>query len=209
MLRRVLGRLPSPFGQLLEAQSRADSYLVSTGWARSRRERAPVDRNGEPLPWYTLPAIRFLEPRVRPHFRVFEFGAGNSTRWWAERVAEVRAVEHDSAWVERLRPLLNGCAVLEHRPVNSSFYPLPDGGPYHIIVIDGRRRLECARNAVAALAPDGVIVWDNSERERYAAGLRHLDDAGFARIDFWGVVPGNVKEVATSIFYRADNCLGI
>ena len=209
MLRRVFAKLPFPYGVVIEAQSRDDSYLVSTGWARSRRERAPVDREGRPLPWYTYPAIRFLEARMRPHFRVFEFGAGNSTRWWAERVAGVHAVEHDAGWVDRLRPQLGGNAAVEYRPVDSADYPVPDGGPFDIVVIDGRRRNECARHAVAALAGNGVIVWDNSERERYDEGKRHLVALGFRQLDFWGVVPGNVKEIATSIFYRADNCLGI
>lgn len=209
MFGRIFKALPFPYGPLIGAQSGENSYMVSTGWALSRQRREPVDAEGRPVPWYTYPAIRFLEARVQPHFRVFEFGAGNSTRWWAERVASVRAVEHDSGWVARLKPQLNGIAQLDHCPLESEKYPVPEGGPYHVIVIDGRRRTECAKSSIGALTEDGVIIWDNSERERYSEGRALLNQAGFSHLDFWGVVPGGIKEISTTVFYREGNCLGI
>jgi len=39
-----------------------------------------------------------LERVVQHHHRVFEYGAGNSSLWWAHRVAEVVSVEHDAKW---------------------------------------------------------------------------------------------------------------
>jgi hypothetical protein len=208
---RLLLRLAAePWRSLIAGQGQDRSYLLTSGWARSFREKAPSAADGEPLPWYTYPAIRFLEPRIRPDFRIFEFGAGNSTRWWAKRAAEVVSREHDAAWAARVREGGGPANVrIDHFEMESPSYVATPKGEFQIIVVDGRRRVECARNALPALAADGVIVWDNSDRERYQEGYALLGDKGFRRLDFWGVVPGGVKEISTTIFYRQENCLGI
>jgi hypothetical protein len=211
LVSRVLIRITAePLRSLIAGQAPSHSYMMASGWARSYREKAAVTNEGEPLPWYTYPSIRFLERRVIAPLRVFEFGAGNSTRWWAERAAEVVSREHDLAWVERLRDLLDRPNVrLEHEPVDSDAYVAAPTGSFHVIVIDGRRRVECARNSLAALTEDGVIVWDNSDRERYGEGFALLADRGFRRLDFCGVAPGATSEHSTTIFYRERNCLGV
>ena len=208
---RLLIRLAAePWRSLVAGQGQSRSYMLTSGWARSYRNKAPVTGEGEALPWYTYPAIRFLEPRVQPGFKVFEFGAGNSTRWWAKRAAEVVSREHDAEWTARLREHGDlGNVRLEHHDMDSPFYVAAPEGKFHVIVIDGRRRVECARNSLQALAEDGVIVWDNSDRDRYQEGYARLAEKGFRRLDFWGVVPGGVKEISTTIFYRQKNCLGI
>jgi len=80
--------------------------LDPIGWSRSKREQVPVDSDGEPLPWWTYPAIEFVEQAVRAEDRVFEYGAGNSTMWWASRVTQVIAVDHDQKWVEGVQSKL-------------------------------------------------------------------------------------------------------
>ena len=208
--RFLIQSIPEPLRSLIAGQGQRRSYMLTSGWARSFREKAPVTKEGEPLPWYTYPAIRFLEGRVRKPMRVFEFGAGNSTRWWAERVAEVVSREHDRSWIDRIRRNLDRPNVrLEWQPVDSDAYVAAPEGEYQIVVVDGRRRVECARNSVQALSGDGVLIWDNSNRERYQEGFDFLAASGFRRLDFWGVVPGGVKEISTTIFYGEHNCLGI
>ena len=65
--------------------------------------RNPV---AEKLPWMVFSAIAYLKKRSRPGMRVFEYGSGGSTLFWAARVASVVSVEHDRAWYEKLRPQL-------------------------------------------------------------------------------------------------------
>ena len=77
-------------------------YLEDKGWVRSRRERLPVDRDGDCLPWYSYSMIAFLSDKVRPDMRVFEYGSGYSTLWWARRVAHVTSCEHDQYWYDTL-----------------------------------------------------------------------------------------------------------
>ena len=89
-------------------------FLASTGWRRSVDQNAAVDAHG-PVPWFTYPAIRQLGRMVAPAWRVLEYGSGNSTLWWAARVAEVVSVEHDPAWAFRLRERIPANVSLSER----------------------------------------------------------------------------------------------
>jgi hypothetical protein len=74
-----------------------DAYLKPLGWDKTIVSQLAEDASG-PVPWITYPALRMLDRVVRPHFKVFEYGAGNSSLWWAARVAQVVSVEHDPVW---------------------------------------------------------------------------------------------------------------
>lgn len=77
----------------------ANGYLDKHGWLASLDVFA---RNrDEYIPWITYPALRQLSRIVRPDWRVFEYGCGGSSLWWAKRVKDVVSVEHDMAWAER------------------------------------------------------------------------------------------------------------
>lgn len=205
--------LPPPVRDLLELGLEPTSALVQTGWTRSRRSGMPIDQFGEPLPWYTYPAIRFLEQRTPLHAKVFEYGMGNSTLWWSRRVQIVESCEHDAVWLNRMRPMLPTNARTHFHPVTSDDYvqaALRSAHLIDILVIDGRRRVACARSGLARLSPAGVVLWDNTERGYYAQGYQDLAESGFSgRIDFWGMGPINSYEWCTSIFYRPQNCFGL
>jgi hypothetical protein len=188
-------------------------YLVESGWIESRRRQESVDRSGRPIPWITYPAVYFLEQRIRPEMTVFEFGAGNSTLWWAERTRHVTTVEHDASWAARISEALPSNVELTHVPLvrggEYSQHARRSGRKYHVIVIDGRDRVNCAVSSSDSLRRDGVIVWDNTQRSRYAPGIRALGELGFRRIEFRGPAPIGNWGSETSIFYRPGNCLGI
>lgn len=58
----------------------------------------PLNQNFCAIPWYTYPAIEFLENKIDKNWKIFEFGSGQSTLWWAERVTEVISLESDQNW---------------------------------------------------------------------------------------------------------------
>lgn len=190
-----------------------DSYLREKGWWESFRERGAVDGDWQPLPWYTYPAIDFLKARAQSDWSVFEYGAGNSTLWWARHVGEVVSCEHDKAWHDKVAAGRADNMTLLYRAAGEGGYAkvLDEyPGRFDVVVIDGMERTLCANHAAAALKASGVIVWDNSDQDaEYGSGMRHLVQQGFKRLDFWGPGPGAVRGWSTSIFYRADNCLGI
>lgn len=189
-----------------------DGYLREIGFVRSFRNRQPADRNGLPLPWYTYPSIAFLGPRIRETFRVFEYGSGNSTRWWARHAGQVRAVEHEPAWRDIVAADLPANAEVMLRMRENDAYAKAieeTEDRYDIVVVDGRDRNRCAEVGCERLTDGGVIVWDNSDRDRYQPGFDHLTARGFKRIDFWGMGPIVRKGWNTSVFYRPGNVLDI
>jgi hypothetical protein len=92
---RVLARGPSSVVML----SILDEDM---GHHRSRRTGAPVTRTGEPVPWYTYPAIEYLQQLDFRDRRVFEWGSGNSSLFWARVAGRVTSVEDDTDWFERV-----------------------------------------------------------------------------------------------------------
>ncbi len=187
--------------------------LKEDGWFRSYKEDTCVDAEGNPLPWMTYPSIEFLKKRIRKDMVVFEYGCGESTLWWASRVKEVVSVEHDKDWFEKVSYKIPGNVKIFH-------IGLEDGGSYSrkimeyrdkfdVVIIDGRDRVHCAMNSLEALKSDGIIIWDNSDREEYEEGYKFLISNEFKKIEFIGLVPIVNYKSETGIFYREKNCICI
>ncbi|OLF06338.1 hypothetical protein BLA60_32400 [Actinophytocola xinjiangensis] len=145
------------------------------------------------LAWWSYPAMRRVEAFLadRPGARIFEYGAGASTVWLAKRAGKVDSVEHDTEWVEFVREMLGDTpgvelhavaptAATEDTVVRSGRVGHTDldfadyvstidqvGGPFDLIVVDGRARVDAFRRAMDHLADDGVVVFDNIKRKRY------------------------------------------
>src|SRR6185369_14774978 len=77
-------------------------FSYRSGHGRSSLRAMAVWRNGQPIPWYTYPCIELLFARAQcgafSGRRVLEFGAGQSTLWWAGHAAEVIALEAPGPW---------------------------------------------------------------------------------------------------------------
>ncbi len=199
---------------LLETHFISKKYLKVKGWYQSRYTNIPVDGKGEAIPWYTYPSLYFLEQRVQKDFLVFEYGSGQSTIWFSNRVNKVVSLEHDLAFHEFLKPKLKNLENVDliYEPLDNDQYSrkiLDYESAFDIIVIDGRERVKCAKNSLVALKENGVIIWDNSEREIYQEGYDFLIEKGFKRLDFAGMGPIDHSEWCTSIFYKDNNCLGL
>lgn len=195
------------------------NYLVQTGlWGSwllaDEYQDYFYDENKEINPWWGKTIIDFLKPRLNKKLSVFEWGAGNSTLFWSQNVKDVVSIEYDKKWYEKL---------IDEVPENVKlkYYGLEYGGDYckaildedkkfDIVLIDGRDRVRCAKNAISMLKEDGVIIWDDTEREYYKEGFETLLKNGFKYLQFKSVA----YKIAgfghsTSIFYRSKNVLGI
>ena len=188
-------------------------YLANIGWFTSFDNQQALDSNGEPLPWVTYSFIDFIKTRLNKDLKIFEYGSGSSTLFYAKRVLKVVSVEHDETWYNK---------IVKSKPANAEmiFSKLERGGEYSkkaaalgekfdIVIVDGRDRVNCCINSVKALTPSGVIVLDDSERKDYEKAVVFLKDAGFKELSFTGISPGLFYLKATSVFYKTDNCLGI
>jgi hypothetical protein len=212
-LRRALGLVPRRGSEAKRVTSMLAS-LDDLGWQRSARARAPVTADGAPLPWFTYAAISWLGPRLRSADRVFEYGSGNSSLWFAARVSSVTTVEHDQAWADRLASQLPANVELRVRPDPGSdtIAPLDHtyitalseeaDGDFDVIVVDARARATCLEVAVPKLAATGLLVLDNADRPQFRPALDLLHEGGLGRIDFLGPVPGSGRLSVTSVFGR-------
>src|SRR5439155_15498718 len=163
-------------------------FSKRTGHFRSSLQARSVDRNGNPIPWYTYPAVDFVAGKDFTGKRILEFGAGHSTLWWMNRAAEVVGIEGSEAWVQILQSQITKqqshdlqsrdrkgavpAPVTLHlmRSANDDLRPLLKGRQFDIIVVDGPDGTGCNRAQAAQyiidlnlLAPGGAIIFDDSE----------------------------------------------
>lgn len=143
------------------------------------------------LPWWNVHATQKVEAFLarRANVRVFEYGAGASTAWLARRAANVISVEHHAEWQKLISPMVErlGNARLWGRELDGDAYvgAIDEaGGEFDLIVVDGRRRVECLARALPHLRKDGIILFDDSGRRRYRAAIRDCglkEDRHFGR----------------------------
>lgn len=185
-------------------------YFVETGWIRSYRS-FPQDESGNPLPWITLPFIHFINDRLNKEMSVFEYGSGSSTHYFAGKVKEVFSVEHNPDWYKKVKDSLESNCTLYHKDLDKS-YENSISQPnikFDLILVDGRKRVECIKTGINYLSESGVLILDNSERTKYKTGIDFMINNGFKKIDFYGIPPGLVSFGCTTVFYRSGNCLNI
>ncbi len=146
------------------------------------------------VPWWTFDSADRVDAWLGEHpgARVFEWGSGASTLWLAARAASVHSVEHHAGWADVIAPRLPDNVTLRvveapraAAPVVPSAKPGHDGmdfadyvaaidavpGEFDVVVIDGRAREACLARAVERLAPGGLIVFDNVDRQRYREAI--------------------------------------
>ena len=146
--------------------------------------------------------------------RVFEYGSGPSTLWWAARAATVTAVVHEHKLVERLTPSLPPNASLVEVPFAAgdpgyARAPREAGDLFDVIAVGGRDRGTCAVECLPALRDDGVVVLNHSNRRQYVPAHEALAAKGFRRIELTGHGPVDGSTWRTTVFYRPANCFGI
>lgn len=169
-------------------------------------------------PWITFPAIDWLERVLTPDARVFEFGSGGSTLFFARRVGSLTSVEHHPAWHNRVRRRLRSLGLDDRTRVHLAppetnpngsrerfgstrrtyarvafehYVTRIDQEPdasIDLVFVDGRSRMACMRHALPKLKPGGYLVLDNSQRRAYEPVTAELD-AAFDRHDFPGIGP--------------------
>lgn len=188
----------------LRATLAARRILGAFGYWRSVRRREAVNAAGAPTPWFTFPAIEYLEQFDFSTKRVFEFGAGNSTLFWCARAARVVSVENSPEWHARLRLRLPANGEL-HLVEDPARYPRVIGerdDQFDVIVIDGIERRRCCEEALRKLRPGGMIILDNADWHQHSAHV--LRSAGLLGVEFFGLGPINDYTWMTAVFFHRD-----
>jgi hypothetical protein len=180
---------------------------IDYGQFLSIRNWSCLNAEKNPIPWYTYPAIEYLQHLDLSAFNVFEFGSGNSTLFWSKIASNVCSVEDDPLWFDKIskesqKQELNFQYILASEP--SSYIqafldsePTPD-----IIIIDGQWRTLCAEKVTEYINERGgvvMIIFDNSDwYPKTINGLR--ENLKWIEIDFHGFGPINDYTWTTTVF---------
>lgn len=195
---------------IARVEAATSGYLVQVGWIETRAQRVARDDAGRPIPWFTYPAIRLLEERARGSWRVLEFGAGMGTLWWSQRVFEVLAIEHDTAWATHVSAQCEArVSQVDGGSVETYVLPALGSGPYDVVIVDGLHRSECLSAAPGLLTKAGVIILDDAQREEYGPSVHALRGIGFRVLELHGPQPVSKHPGCTAILYRDDNVMGL
>jgi hypothetical protein len=183
----------------------ADDY----GFSNANKAGIPLDKNNNPIPLYTYPAIEYLASFNFINKKIFEFGSGQSTLYWLKQGGDVVSVEHNRGWVDKLSPALSEFtkhqyifADKQDDYVNSILEFVDDY--FDLIIIDGTfNRFLCAKNVITKIKKDGVIILDNSDW--YPNTAKFLkENLNFIQVDFYGFRPSKPDAAVTSLFFSRD-----
>ena len=178
---------------------------------RSIDEKVCLDKDGNPIPWYTYPAIEYLSQFNYDDKQILEFGCGYSSLFWAKRAKKVTSIEDNLNWFDKWKKEFNEPNLDIRWRDEGEIYEqaaFEDGIKYDVIVVDGKRRFQCAEAAVKALNDGGMIILDDSDRintsQEYVKAVEILKNADLLQIDFYGFCPMNSYTKTTSVFFSRN-----
>jgi hypothetical protein len=182
-------------------------------WVR-QRSLTPLELR---VPWWPYEAAAWVLENLPAGSMVFEYGGGGSTMWLEDHGATVTVVEHDPEWYGQLTRDVSAQTELVMKraqpageigsDVSAGFFDgyvaaidgQPEGG-LDLVIVDGRARVACVRAAMGKVKTGGLLLLDDSDRDRYAPAVRML--ASWDRHVFSGIKPGSPVPVQTSVWRR-------
>lgn len=176
-------------------------------WARALRRPTLESR----MAWLPFRVISVLEQHLGPTSRVFEYGGGGSTVWFADRAGMVVTVEHDDDWFPILRDAvanLDQVAVL-HRTAEGNYGGYVgaiddfDDDSFDVVVVDGRERVRCLREAMPKVRPGGLLILDDSDRPRYAEA--HVAAATWPSRTYSGLTPSKAIAGTSTVWTKPSS----
>ncbi len=187
-----------------------DAYQLSSGASeilerdlghrKSVVLRSCVNAKGEPIPWFTYPAIEYIAQLDLRNCEMLEWGSGNSSHFFSARSKFITSIEDNRDWFEKVSSAKNGNHEI-HLADNDNYYKLPlsFNKKFDIIIIDGNQRDKCAETALDLIKDDGLIIYDNSERDPGVCAM--LRKKGLIQVDMHGFGPINNYTWTTTFFF--------
>jgi hypothetical protein len=179
-------------------------YIISIqkGHLKSYIQYQSVDRNNNPLPWYTYSSIDYLSTLDFSDSQIFEFGSGNSSFWWAKRAKEVTSVEDNYDWFNFVYSKILANQKLIFAKSKEEYLNCLKSIPnkFDVIIVDGNHRLECCEIAINRIENNGIIILDNTDVEKDS--VEFLKNANYSQILFTGFAPIIDQISETSLFIK-------
>ncbi len=172
------------------------------GQYKSIKNSSSINEKDETIPWYTYPAIEFLNQFDFSDKKVFEFGLGNSSLYWSERSLSLISIEHDYGWFNKMNDNIRSNQRLFLKKNKDEYVKSINTfeTKFDIIIIDGVFRQDCSMEVEKNLnLESGIVILDNSDW--YAETAKFLRDSmNMIQIDFHGFGPINSYTWTTSLF---------
>lgn len=192
------------------------SYLNQTGYVDSKIRKTLKVGQGGFVPWMNYSVIHLLSQRLQKDSRVFEYGSGASTMFWAEKCHSVVSVEYDAKWFDIINEHVSKIsnARLIHLPEGpgyiESISTIEENTHYDLVIVDGRERVACSKFALPFLSEKGVLILDDSRRAHYQEAIDFYSAQGYNNLTLQGLKPTGFGMDQTTIFYRSgNNVLGL
>jgi len=187
-------------------KKQAKNFIILSkiyGQYKSIKNSSSINEKGEPIPWYTYPAIEFLNQFDFSTEKVFEYGSGSSSLYWSEKCLSLISIEHDQDWFNKIKNNIKSNQKLFLRKNKDEYVQSINEfeSEFDILIIDGVYRQDCAKEVKNKLNREsGIVILDNSDW--YAGTAEFLRDSmDMIQVDFHGFGPINDYTWTTSIFF--------
>lgn len=131
-------------------------------------------------PWLPSTFIDLFNAWDTRTWKMWEFGSGFSTPWFAQRVHTLWTMDNAPYWTNaaknacQRKGLTNVHFYCEKRgpSYTQKISKFPDGF-FDFVLVDGRDRVDCLKNAFKKTSR--IIALDNGLRERYRSAVEFMD----------------------------------
>jgi hypothetical protein len=201
---RILNKILSRFRYTLVSNKNIEIYrnlFEKYSWGITYTEQKPINMNREELPWFTFPAIEYLSQIDLTQFKIYEWGSGNSSKYFARRCHSIVSIESDKEWYDYgIKELAKNQKIVLCSPREYAASIDSDNQLYDLIIIDSLYRYECAKYALKHLKSGGIIILDNSDWHPNTCKFLR-ESSRFIQVDFHGFGPINQYSWTTSLFF--------
>ena len=196
-------------GALIRQPQYIPPYLLSN---LASTRHSPLAQN---LPWWSFAAIEEAD-RLFPGKRIFEWGSGGSTLRYAQKGAQITAIEDDSAWMAAVQTALEKAGATQRVTMkyipfdfdqaahfaSSAYCQALNDGSWDVVIIDGqdktfRERITCFRQAEPLMQPGTIILVDDFWRYEELLGSNRARNV---RV-FESVGPCRIGVTSTAMFF--------
>ena len=209
-LDKIIGRWPGPNRKRHRFVSEADepprlwdhlprSLITFAGVKLFRRYKRG-------LPWLPYAAIEWIEQHIDKQTRVLEFGAGNSSIFFARRVHSVTSVEASAEWCSRVEEELreeglNNVRIITVLPTDV-LAKIQDGSipvaEHDFVLLDATPREVILEPIISRLGAKSFLAVDNWDRYHYAEFRQR--GCPKPEIEFTDFAPYNFSVSSLAIF---------
>jgi len=154
-------------------------------------------------PWLVPSAVSWLDKNIQKDWKIFEFGCGYSTIWYAKRCNSITGIDDHLEWFNLIKAKIESsnignCDLIFTPSVSPlSIDDFPNDFFDLVIVDSAESRIECAIAAVSKIKKGGYLLFDDTDKLEYQ-NIEFLKSWNVMR--FVGMKPTPLTCVETSIF---------